>query len=46
MSAHDLYAVVIVTHDHAETLAACLAAVEGLVPAPVRVVVVDNASAD
>ena len=46
MSAHDQYAVVIVTHDHAETLAACLAAVEGLVPAPVRVVVVDNASTD
>jgi GT2 family glycosyltransferase len=38
--------VVIVTHDHAETLAACLAAVEGLEPAPARLVVVDNASAD
>jgi len=40
------YAVVIVTHDHAETLAACLAAVEGLEPPPARLVVVDNASAD
>jgi GT2 family glycosyltransferase len=38
--------VVIVTHDHAETLAACLAAVEGLEPPPARLVVVDNASAD
>ncbi len=40
------YAVVIVTHDHAETLGACLAAVEALEPAPARLVVVDNASAD
>lgn len=46
VSAHHQYAVVIVTHDHAETLAACLAAVEGMVPAPERVVVIDNASAD
>jgi GT2 family glycosyltransferase len=38
--------VVIVTHDHAETLAACLAAVERLEPPPVRLVVIDNASAD
>ena len=37
---------VIVTHDHAETLGACLAAVEGLVPAPARFVVIDNASVD
>ena len=37
---------VIVTHDHAETLAACLAAVEGLEPAPMGLVVIDNASAD
>lgn len=40
------YAVVVVTHDHAETLPACLAAVEGLEPAPECVVLVDNASAD
>jgi len=46
VSAHNKYSVVIVTHDHAETLAACLAAVEGLAPAPARVVVVDNASTD
>lgn len=46
VSAHNQYAVIIVTHDHAETLAACLTAVGGLVPAPSRVVVVDNASAD
>jgi GT2 family glycosyltransferase len=38
--------VVIVTHDHAETLAACLTAVKGLEPAPARLMVVDNASAD
>ena len=46
VSAHQPYAVVIVTHDHAETLSACLAAVERLEPAPARLVVVDNASAD
>lgn len=40
------YAVVVVTHNHADTLAACLGAVEGLEPAPARVVVVDNASVD
>jgi GT2 family glycosyltransferase len=40
------YAVVVVTHNHAETLAACLSAVEGLERAPARVVVVDNASGD
>jgi GT2 family glycosyltransferase len=38
--------VVIVTHDHAETLAACLAAVEGLEPPPARLVLIDNASTD
>ena len=37
---------VIVTHDHAETLTACLEAVEALEPAPAHVVVIDNASAD
>ena len=46
VSAKNHYAVVIVTHDHAETLAACLAAVDRLVPLPARVVLVDNASAD
>jgi GT2 family glycosyltransferase len=46
VSAQDSYAVVIVTHDHAETLDACLAAVEGLQPAPDQVVVIDNASFD
>jgi GT2 family glycosyltransferase len=40
------YAVVVVTHDHAETLVACLAAVGRLEPAPARLVVVDNASSD
>lgn len=40
------YAVIVVTHNHAETLAACLTAVRGLVPVPSRVVVVDNASSD
>jgi GT2 family glycosyltransferase len=40
------YAVVVVTHNHAETVGACLKAVEGLAPSPARVVVVDNASAD
>ena len=46
MSAQHPYAVVIVTHDHAETLAACLAAVGGLQPAPARLVVIDNDSED
>jgi GT2 family glycosyltransferase len=46
VSAQESYAVVIVTHNHAETLTACLAAVEGLRPAPDRVVVIDNASTD
>ena len=46
MSEHPEFAVVVVTHDHAETLDACLAAVAALRPAPHRVVVVDNASGD
>jgi GT2 family glycosyltransferase len=46
VSAGHRYAVVVVTRDHADTLAACLAAVEGLEPPPDRLVVVDNASAD
>jgi GT2 family glycosyltransferase len=40
------FAVVIVTHNHADTLPACLTAAGGLRPAPARVVVVDNASGD
>jgi GT2 family glycosyltransferase len=46
VNAQHSYAVVIVTHNHAETLATCLAAVGGLRPAPDRVVVIDNASID
>jgi GT2 family glycosyltransferase len=42
----DPYAVVIVTHNHADTLEACLTAVERLEPEPARVVIVDNASPD
>jgi GT2 family glycosyltransferase len=40
------YSVVVVSHNHADTLAACLGAVAGLTPPPVTVVVVDNASDD
>jgi len=40
------YAVVVVTYNHAETLPACLAAIERLSPAPELVVVIDNASTD
>jgi GT2 family glycosyltransferase len=40
------YSVVVVSHNHADTLAACLGAVAELTPPPVAVVVVDNASAD
>ena len=46
VSAQPPFAVVIVTRDHAETLGACLEAVEGLVRTPTRVVVVDNDSTD
>ena len=46
MSERAPFAVVIVTHNHADTLDACLAAVEGLRPAPARAVVIDNASTD
>jgi GT2 family glycosyltransferase len=42
----DAFAVVVVTHDHAETLPACLDAVAALDPAPAQTVVIDNASAD
>jgi GT2 family glycosyltransferase len=40
------YAVIVVSHDHAGTLPACLAAVAALAPPPAEVVVVDNASTD
>ena len=42
----DPYAVVVVTHNHADTLPACLAAVARLEPAPHQLVLVDNASGD
>jgi GT2 family glycosyltransferase len=40
------YAVIVVTHNHAETLPACFDAVAALEPPPAEVVVVDNASTD
>ncbi len=40
------YAVIVVSHDHVETLPACLDAVAAHEPPPSEVVVVDNASAD
>ncbi len=40
------YSIVIVTYNHADTLPACLAAAARLDPAPKRLVLVDNASAD
>lgn len=40
------YDVVIVTYNHAATLRACLAAAARLEPAPRRVILIDNASAD
>ena len=40
------YSVVAVTHNHAGTIPACLAAVGALDPPPQKVVVVDNASRD
>ncbi len=40
------YSVVVVSHDHADTLPACLGAVAGLDPPPVAAVAVDNASSD
>ncbi len=40
------YTVIVVTHDHAPTLPACLDAVAALDPAPVELVVVDNGSND
>jgi GT2 family glycosyltransferase len=46
VSGQNSYAVVVVTRDHADTLDACLVAVEGLRPPPAQVVVIDNASAD
>ncbi len=40
------YAVIVVTHNHVETLPACFDAVTALEPPPAEVVVVDNASSD
>jgi GT2 family glycosyltransferase len=40
------YAIIVVTHDHAGTLPACLDAVVALDPPPAEIVVVDNASSD
>ena len=40
------YAIIVVTHDHAATLPACLDAVTALDPPPVEAVVIDNASTD
>jgi GT2 family glycosyltransferase len=40
------YAVIVVTHDHAGTLSACLGAVAAMSPPPHEVVVIDNASVD
>jgi GT2 family glycosyltransferase len=40
------YTAIVVTHDHAPTLPACLDAIAALDPAPAAVVVVDNASSD
>jgi GT2 family glycosyltransferase len=46
VSLNPSYSVVVVSHNHAATLPACLAAVIRLDPPPHRVVMVDNASAD
>jgi GT2 family glycosyltransferase len=43
---HADYAIVVVSHDHVDTLTACLSAVAELDPSPSRVVVVDNGSSD
>jgi len=40
------YTVIVVTHNHAETLPACFDAVAALEPPPAEIVVVDNASSD
>jgi GT2 family glycosyltransferase len=40
------YSVVVVTHNHADTLPACLTAMAALEPPPQKVVIVDNASRD
>ncbi len=40
------YTVIVVSHDHAGTLAACLDAVAALEPSPAETAVVDNASVD
>lgn len=46
MQENTAYAVIVVTHDHAKTLPACLDAVVALEPPPAEIVVVDNASTD
>jgi len=43
---HPSFAIIVVSHDHVETLPACLDAVGTLDPAPDEIVVVDNASVD
>jgi len=40
------YAVIVVTHDHVESLPACLDAAVALEPPPHEIVVIDNASSD
>jgi len=46
MEEHEAYSVVIVSHNHASTLPACLEAVRNLSPPAEKVVLVDNASDD
>lgn len=46
MTATSSYDVVIVTHNHASTLRACLRAVAGLTSVPKGIIIVDNASQD
>jgi GT2 family glycosyltransferase len=40
------YSVVVVTHNHAATIPACLTAVAALEPPPQKIVIIDNASRD
>ena len=46
MQENTSFAVIVVSHNHRETLPACLAAVAALNPPPAEIVVVDNASTD
>jgi len=46
MQGDTAYAVIVVSHDHAETLPACLDAVAALAPPPLETIVIDNASVD